>query len=238
MRRLTLSTGIALFTATLVSAAPVSRDADAAAWWMAATKAYGMASGLTASRTVIRIEELDESGAVKSYESGETRMDWSGDTPRVVVVKAEKNGKDTSDEWRKRYAKTSTGKPDDDASSEGPPAGFDATPFDPKYSSTLSRGPALPATGKVQVPYVITTKGGPIDGTAIFSESGQVLSATQVWQKPPVFVSSMRSALTYAYHEGILVIASMKIEGEATILFIKKRFRMALEFSDWKKNPG
>jgi hypothetical protein len=229
---------LALMSAAFLYAAPASRDADASAWWAAATKAYGLSSGFTASRTVIRIEELDNSGAVKSYESGETRVDWSGKEPRVVVVKAEKNGKDTTDEWRKRYAKSSAGKPGGDASSEGPPAGFDATPFDPKYSAVLSRGAALPATGMVQVPYVITTDGGPVDGTARFSESGQVLGATQVWLKPPIFVSSMRSSLTYAYHDGALVMASMQIEGEASILFVKKRFRMALEFSDWKKTPG
>ncbi len=238
MNRLIRPMVLAFMAASFLYAAPTAKEAETTAWWAAATSAYGLSSAYTASRTVIRIEELDESGAVKSYESGETRVDWSGKEPRVVVVKAEKNGKDTTDEWRKRYAKSTAGKPGGDASSEGPPAGFDATPFDPKYSAVLSRGAALPAKGTVQVPYVITTDGGPVDGTARFSESGQVLGATQVWLKPPIFVSSMRSSLAYAYHEGALVMSSMQIEGEASILFVKKRFRMALEFSDWRKTPG
>jgi hypothetical protein len=48
----------------------------------------------------------------------------------------------------------------------------------------------------------------------------------------------MRSTIRYAYHEGALVVAGMVIEGEASILFVKRRFRMAFEFSEWRRSPA
>jgi hypothetical protein len=47
----------------------------------------------------------------------------------------------------------------------------------------------------------------------------------------------MKSTLKYAYQDGILVIGGMKIEGQASILVIKKRFRMSFEFDDWERTP-
>ncbi len=219
----------------LSSAAGVSAT-DVSAWWSAATAAYGAASGYVASRTVIRIEELDAAGAVASYEEGETRLDWSKPGPAVVVVRAKKIGKDVSDDWRKRYAKAAKDSASgDDDSKRGPPAGFDATPFDPKYAKALKLGPPRADGSGFEVPYVITTDGGPVEGVARFSGSGVPVTATQSWTKPPAFVSTMSSSIRYARHEGALVVSGMDIEGEASVLFIKKRFRMRFEFSDWQK---
>lgn len=210
---------------------------DVAAWWATATSAYGAAKGYQASRTILRIEELDASGAVSSYEQGETRLDWAGPEPRVVVVRAEKDGKDVSAEWRKRYAKQSRPSSAKEGAA-GPPAGFDASPFDPKYSSRVARGDERASGGVVAVPYTIATDGGPVEGVARFSSSGAALDASQSWSSPPVFVSYMRSSMRYAYHDGALVVAGMDIEGEASILFIKKRFRMSFEFSEWRAAAG
>jgi len=221
----------------------VASSADVATWWNAATAASGAASSLVASRTVIRIEELDESGRVASYEEGETRLDWSSATPAVVVVRADKNGKDVTADWRKRYEKSArdAARSGTDAvsgsSSKGQPAGFDATPFDPRYAGALTRGqPRVAGTG-IEVPYVIATEGGLIEGVASFSGTGAAIRAMQTWVKPPVFVSSMNSTIRYAYQDGVLVVAGMRIEGEASILFIKRRFRMNFDFSDWRKAP-
>lgn len=205
--------------------------------------ASGAASGYVASQTVIRIEELDEAGLVTSYEEAVTKLDRTKPVTETVVVRAEKNGKDVTDDWRKRYAKMARdqakAKSDGTSGASGtgnPPGGFDATPFDPKYAKVVTRGePRIAGTG-IEVPYVITTGGGPVEGVANFSGSGVALGAAQHWSKPPIFVSAMSSKLRYAYQEGVLVVSSMQIEGDATILFIKKRFRMAFEFSDWRKS--
>lgn len=210
-----------------------------AAWWARATEAFGASSAYVASGTVIRVEELDASGRVASYERGETRLDWSGGESRVVVVRAEKDGKDVSDEWRKRYAKAARPSGKQGASQpEGPPPGFDAAPFDPKYAKALTRGePRSGASGGFEVPYSIAAEGVVVEGVAAFSGTGEALGAAQAWTKLPAFVSSMRSSVRYAYHEGALVVQSLEIEGEASILFIKKRFRMSFAFSDYRKAP-
>lgn len=242
--RYLLSALLSVSTVGLFSAALAPSSADILGWWNAATAASGAAAGYVASRTVIRIEELDESGLVTSFEEAETRLDWTKPTPEAIVVSAVKNGKDVTDDWRKRYAKMAKdqakAKADGTSGASGngnggPPGGFDATPFDPKYSRVVTRGEPKAAGTGIEVPYVIATEGGPVEGVARFSGSGAALGAAQRWSKPPVFVSAMSSELRYAYQDAALVVTSMQIEGEASILFIKRRFRMGFEFSDWRK---
>jgi len=196
-----------------------------------------------ASRTVIRIEELDESGLVTSYEEAVTKLDWAKPVTETVVERAVKNGKDVTDDWRKRYAKMAKDQAKAKADgtsgasgSGGPPGGFDATPFDPKYAKVVTRGEPKSAGTGFEVPYVIITDGGPVEGIASFASSGAALGAAQSWIKPPMFVSAMSSKLRYAYQDGALVVTRKQIEGEAAILFIKKRFRMSFEFSEWRKS--
>jgi len=238
-----LSAFLSVATLGLFSAALAPSSADISAWWNAATTASGAASGYVASRTVIRIEELDESGLVTSYEEAVTKLDWTKSEPEAVVVSAMKNGKDVTEDWRKRYAKMAKDKAKAKADgtsgasgSGGPPGGFDATPFDPKYSKVVTRGEPRKAGTGIEVPYVITTDSGPVEGVASFSGSGVALGAVQRWSKPPVFVSAMNSKLRYAYQDAALLVSSMQIEGEASVLFIKRRFRMSFEFSDWRKS--
>ncbi len=236
---------LSVSTLGLFSAALTPSSVDILGWWNAATVASGAATGYVASRTVIRIEELDEAGLVTSYEEAVTKLDWTKAATETVVVSAVKNGKDVTEDWRKRYAKMARdqakAKADGTSGASGrggPPGGFDATPFDPKYAKVVTRGDAKVAGTGIEVPYVITTDGGPVEGVASFSGSGAALGAIQRWRKPPVFVSTMSSKLRYAYQDGALVVTSMQIEGEASILFIKRRFRMSFEFSDWRKSAG
>jgi hypothetical protein len=236
---------LSVSTIGLFSAALSPSPADILGWWNAATAASAAASGYVASRTVIRIEELDESGLVTSFEEAVTKLDWTKPVTETVVVSAVKNGKDVTEDWRKRYAKMAKDQAKAKADgtsgasgSGGPPGGFDATPFDPKYARSVARSePRAAATG-IEVPYVITTEGGPVEGVASFTGSGAALGAVQRWSKPPVFVSAMNSRLRYAYQDAALVVASMQIEGEASVLFIKRRFRMGFEFSDWRKSAS
>jgi hypothetical protein len=236
---------IVSLSAASASASPGGIDSDASAWWAEATHAFGESRTLSATRTSIRAEELAEDGTVQSYESGETVTEWVGTEARVSVVRAEKNGKDVSDEWRKRYAKSrrdssgsGVGGSQDGRSRGGPPEGFDATPFDPKYTNDVVLGAASRRNGLVEVPYTIKTSVGLVEGVAYFSPEGVVESASQQWMEPPMFVSSMKSTLEYAYQDGALVIGGMRIEAQASILVVKKRFRMVFEFSGWRQAPA
>lgn len=225
----------AFFTfASLASASSTSLSPamDVSGWWAEATAAFAESRAFSATRTSVRVEEVDEVGTVQSYESGETVTEWVGTQSRVLVIRAEKNGKDVTEDWRKRYSKSRDGQ------RGGPPEGFDATPFDPKYAKAVALGEATQRNGLVEVPYTIRTGAGLVEGVAYFSPAGAVHSASQRWMEPPMFVSSMKSTLRYAYQDGVLVIGGMKIEGQASVLVVKKRFRMIFEFQDWKRTPG
>ncbi len=231
-----ISAMLSLFFLAL-SSAFADPASDARAWWSEATRAYAKASGLEAGRTRIRIEELNQEGSVTSYESGETVAEWIGSERRVSVVKAEKNGKDVSAAWRKRYERSSTDGTSGASRKGGTPSGFDATPFDPKYAASVTLGTPKTAGGFFELPYTIAVEGGDIEGVAVFTASGKPRSAVQEWVSPPTFVSSMRSSLVFAYEGETLVVSGMEIAVNASILFVKKRFRMSFEFSEWKRPP-
>lgn len=226
-------TAIAL---VLAAAPPASAEAvDASEVWSAARSAFESAASYEPARTSLRFEQLDASGKVVSTESGETVVRWSSGARKTVILKAERDGKDVRADWEKRYARSD--KKDDDSPSAGPPAGFDATPFDPKYASGVTRGAAVSRGGVYEIPYVITTDGGPVEGVARFSSTGKVLSISQRWTDPPFYIAYMSMEMGYTYHDGALVVSSMKAEGEASVLMVKRRFRMALEFGDWQRKP-
>lgn len=235
MLRLLVSALFSAFSLVIVAPASASPTAASAAWWAAATEASRLASGYEAARTRISIEELDASGAVVSYERGETRIRRVDGRDVVVVVSAEKDGEDASDDWRKRYAKAadSQARKGGRADQGGPPPGFDAAPFNPDYAGELRVGEAATRGPAVEVSFFMDTKAGRVGGVASFSASGEALSSTQSWLEPPPLVAFMRSSMRYAYHEGALVVSSMEIEGEMSVLFVKKRFRMRFEFSEW-----
>jgi|GEM_PF-1150785 len=231
---------LAVSVGTMVASAD-SWQEQTPLWWSSATAAFGLARLYNPVHTVMFIEELDAAGTAISLERGETRTEWSGANSRVVVVGAEKNGKDTSDQWRKRFARqtgtaasggaaTPGGSP-----SGGPPPGFDATPFDPKYAPGITRGAARSAGSFVEIPYTIKTDGGPVEGVAKFSNDGTVMSATQRWTKPPPFVAALTSTIEYGYRDGALVIAGMTIDVEASILLVRKHYRMRFEFLEWAR---
>ncbi|MCP5454091.1 MAG: hypothetical protein H7A27_08945 [Spirochaetaceae bacterium] len=226
-----------ILVSSLVIVAPAAAFPAGApgAWWAAAAEASRLASGYEAARTRISIEALDASGAVVSYERGETRLERAGGRDAVVVVYAEKDGEDASDDWRKRYAKAAEGpaRGGDRRDAGGPPPGFDAAPFNPAYAGALSVGKAMARGSAVEVAFSIDTEAGRVEGVVSFAATGAALFSTQSWLEPPPLVSYMRSSTRYAYHRGALVVESMEIEGEMAILFVKRRFRMRFEFSEW-----
>jgi hypothetical protein len=223
------------------------------ALWSAATTAYGRGLVYEPGHTIVRIEELDQDGTVQSSESGEIRTHRAEGKLVSTVIRAQKNGKDVTADWQKRYNRSSAD------GRGGPPAGFDATPFDPGWASALSLGTPRRSTEGLLIPYVIRRDGVELEGTAMFSADGLAISASQSWLRLPPLVSSMSSTIHYrvlepasigdraangdraatgdAVGDRALVAKAMQIEGMASILFVKKRFRMSFEFEEWRPKP-
>jgi hypothetical protein len=227
----------------------ISSPAADEAWWAAATAAYGRGLGYEPGHTIVRIEELDADGKVQSSESGEIRTHRAEGKLVSTVIMARKNGKDVTADWQKRYNRSS------EDGRGGPPAGFDATPFDPGWAQALSPGTPRRSAEGLLIPYTIKRDGVELEGTALFSADGLAISATQSWLRLPPLVSSMSSTILYrsldvagigdraatgdraAPGDRALVARGMQIEGMASILFVKKRFRMSFEFGQWRPKP-
>lgn len=236
MLRLRVSAFLLAISAGTMPASADSWQEQAPLWWSSATTAFGLARLYNPVHTIAFIEELDASGNVVSLERGETRMEGSGANSRIIVVGAEKNGKDTSDQWRRRYARQGDAASSSGAATPGgPPPGFDATPFDPKYAPVVTRGTARLTGSFVEIPYTIKTDGGPVEGVARFSSGGAAMSAAQRWTRPPPFVSSLTSTIAYGYRDGALVLVGMSVDVEASILLVRKHYRMRFEFLEWAR---
>jgi hypothetical protein len=198
--------------------------------WREAVSAHSKADAYGPGRTVILIQELNAEGSVISYERGETRTDWRGVSPVVSLVAAEKNGKDASEEWKKRLARPN-------AEAGGPPEGFDASPVLARYAEVVRLGEYASGTDSLGLPYTLNTGKAEAAGTMRFNADGKLFSVEQRWTKLPIFVSAMSASYSYEYHDDALVVRALTINAEATILFVKKRFRMEFSFSDWQRKP-
>lgn len=236
MLRLRVSAFLLAVSVGTMMASADSWQEQTPSWWSSATMAFGLARLYSPVHTIAFIEELDATGNVVSLERGETRVEGTGANSRIIVVGAQKNGKDTSDQWRKRYARQGDAETSGGAATPGGlPPGFDATPFDPKYAPVVTLGTARLAGSFVDIPYTIKTDGGPVEGVARFSNSGAAMSATQRWMRPPPFVSSLTSTIAYGYRDGALILVGMSVDVEASILLVRKHYRMRFEFLEWAR---
>lgn len=213
--------------------------------WSAATAAYGRGLVYEPGYTKVLIQELDADGLTKATEFGEIRTRRVDGVLVSTVIRAEKNGKDATADWQKRYNRSAS----DDRG--GPPAGFDATPFDPRWASALSLGPPRRTSEGLLIPYAMKRDRVELEGSALFGASGFAVSASQSWLRLPPLVSSMSSTIKYQVldlavfgdrapvpGDRALVAKGMQVEGMASILFVKKRFRMSFEFDEWRPRPA
>lgn len=229
MRTTTL---IALVFLAAAMLAPSTVAADAA--WDRSVSDYARGLSLQPRRMSWRIEELDAAGAIVSWEEVETRLEGSGAGIRSTVVSARKDGEDVAEVWRKRLEKGGSG--------DGPPSlgdGFRATPFDPEFQAgrVISTPYLAVEEGRTRVfrPYELSAGGkARAKGLLVSDESGEPLYARQSWDSLPLGVSSMNAVIRYARGPGgELLVASLEYRADATLLFVRKRFRFVLRFSDW-----
>ncbi len=221
-----LKLSAALLLAALSAAPAINPDI----LWREAVAAHTKAEAYGPGRTVILIQELSPEGAVVSYERGETLTDWRGAKPVVTLVAAEKNGKDVSEEWKKRVAKQG-------GDEGGPPEGFDASPVISRYTEAVRLGEAAIGGDSMGLPYTLTTGKAEAAGTMRFGADGKLVAVDQRWTKLPLFVTALSASYSYAYHDGALVVRALTLDAEGTILFVRKRFRMEFSFSEWQRKP-
>ncbi len=204
----------------------MAQAADASALWRGAVAAFGRGTTQVPATIDFLVEELGADGSVASYEKGRTTKRADGST---MVVFAEKNGRDTTAEYRKRVESKGG-----DGSSAKPPKGVDATPFDPAWQFAVRIQGAAARGDFVEIPYAIVSKDVNIAGFARFSNEGLPLLATQRWIKAPPFVSSMASTIDYVTRDDALLVARLSIDARIDALIIRKTLRFSMAFSDWK----
>ena len=174
----------------------------------------------------ILIEELANDGSVTSREKARTMKLADGST---IVVFAEKNGKDTTAEYRKRIESMSGG-----ANAGKPPKGFDASPFDPAWQSAIRTQTAVRKGDLVEVPYTIRSRDADTTGIARFSVDGEPISASQRWEKTPPFVTAISSSIEYIARGGSLFAERLASEGKVDALVFRRGFRFTMQFSEWR----
>ena len=192
-------------------------------WWTETIRLYEQTSQIQPSRTVTEVIELDAQGRIKSSEITETRYERIGSEERVIVLR---NGVDVSADRRNQRQRNNN-------SSEG----FGAMPFDARYAPLTVRTSISTLNNITLVSYTISTQAGPVEGIAHFSENGHLTYIEQVWLKPSGAVSAMRAECYFDYQNGIPIITRINFEGSASVLFIKRHFRMNIENFDWTRKP-
>jgi hypothetical protein len=199
---------------------------DTSAVWRNSVAAFARGKAFEAATMEYLVEELKTDGSVNSYEKGRTTKRADGTT---AVIFAEKNGKDTTAENRKRLEAKGG-----EASAAKPPKGFDATPFDPAWQFALRTLPSGLRGDFVDIPYAIASSDVDISGVARFSKEGIPVSATQRWNRRPPLVSALSSSIEYLSKDEGLFIRRFTIDVSIDALVVKKGLRFAMDYSQWR----
>ncbi len=224
----------ALAVLILLAGVPAGLRADAAAeqvagWWERSVTASVRAREFEPATVDIISEEYTPDGTLVSSERGRT-VRQADETMRVLF--AEKNGQDTTDSYRKRMESPRGG-----ATAGRPPAGFDATPFNPDWQTALRLGPALRRGDFVEVPYSISSKDVELEGVVMFSGEGKALSASQRWRRRPPFVTELSTTIEYLADGDALFIPGMTVAARIDALVYRRTIRFSMLFSDWRPKP-
>ena len=189
-----------------------------------------------------RTEELDKTGRAEStMETVERVTNVNGKRERELV-RAVRDGKDVTEEQRRRRAERKAAA-EKDGEGSGSRGNLTLTVFNPfareeqaKYRFTLA-GPDPAVPGSVRIRF--EPKGAPSDksysGEAVVDSAGQ--APVRIRYRPSVIkkpIQKIAFELLFAAPSARgPVLSSLSIEGEGGVLFIKKRFRSKTTFSDY-----
>lgn len=217
-----------------VLALAVSISAGAVSvWWSTAVDAYTKAGSYYPAMYTIRIEEFNRDSKLESLEWGTMLQRWTGASMETTVLRAEKNGKDVTKDWQKRFDKQDSAR----NSSGGPPEGFDISPFEKKYFKDLIIDTTNSTTieGKIVVPYSVNTKNAAVKGIVYFSIDGIPLNAVQTYSKLPPLVQSLVSEFSYQQIDNALVIKTFTMDTVVNAVVTVKRYKVSMNFEQWRK---
>lgn len=203
-------------------------------WWNTAVDAYAKASLYYPATYTIRIEEYGRDNKLESTEWGTMVQRWTGSSMETTVLRAEKNGKDITKDWQKRFDKQNSSS---NNSSGGPPEGFDISPFEKKYFKDLviDNVNITVMEGNIAVPYTVKTKKAAAQGIVYFNNEGIPQSAVQTYSTLPPLVKSLVSEFTYLQVDTAIVMKAFTMETVVNAVVAVKRYKVNMIFDQWKK---
>ncbi len=198
--------------------------------WNKAVQLYAWNKDWVPGSVVMKLEELDEKGKLKSLT--ESRIRYRVNEKRELepeIVSIIKDGKDVTDKNRQGGGQRRNSS-----------MGMDESPFDPALQDNVTVKP----TGEKKVvrghicsgfSFVLKQKKNSLLGTAWIEEStGIPYGATITFDPLPAFVTRMNGEILFSYTDDSTWYPSdMSFEGEGSFLFIKRLFRSKMSFSDY-----
>jgi hypothetical protein len=182
-----------------------------------------------------RIERLDGDGKVDGVKEGRARVEADGKKVRLIVLKYLEDGKDKTDEARRKVHEQESEKDSDDKdirmpflASEQPRYAFDQVESDRADPSRvrITFVPREPADDT-------------IEGSAwVDAKTARVLSAGFKLSKPGTFVDYVHVTMRFEADTPIgPAVSSLTFDGKGGLLFLRKHFRGTATFSDYRIAP-
>lgn len=208
-------------------------------YWLRAAAAWERGQAYRPRAMSMRFTELDRDGRAKSVTLNEYRLSYDGDQPRYELIRSTKDGKDQTEKAKAEDAKRSasgrggSGGPPSSSGSSDPLASM---PFSDKIPGPLELGQPRAVGTARSLPYAIKHDKQGSEGAVFFDE---LLRATRIEYRPkplPAMVSEFSGVMRLReLPDGALVLSAMEFSGEGGVLFVRMRFSVGIDFSDYEK---
>lgn len=201
--------------------------------WTTALNAYAKGELFKPQGLTMLIEELEANGRINKTTKIITTLSYANpQKPTTSLISAFENGKDITEEYRKKNTNTN--------SNQNAAMPFeDISPLLMKVQNDLKletdRYSLIPESTYLTVPYLIKTKKTEAKGTVIFF-NGTPNYSKYAYKSLPLGVNKIE--VFTAYHtllDGEIVIKEIRFDFDASILFVRKIGRFTMFFEDWKK---
>lgn len=216
-----------------------SLGAPAPEYWLRAAAAWERGQAYRPRAMTMRFTELDRDGRAKSVTLNEYRLSYEGEQPRYELIRSTKDGKDQTEKAKAEEAKRSAsarGGPGGPPGSSGSSDPLASMPFSDKIPGPLELGQPRAAGSAVSLPYAIKHDKQGSEGVVFFDER---LRATRIEYRPkplPAMVSEFSGVMRLReLPDGALVLSAMEFSGEGGVLFVRMRFSVGIDFSDYER---
>jgi hypothetical protein len=180
-----------------------------------------------------KLERIDGDGNADSVREMQAQVDADGGEVHVRIVKYVEDGRDKTDEARK---KARDDKDDDDRDLKMPFLRGEQ----PRYTfDQIEADRADPA--RVRIAFVPRARADDtIEGSAwVDTRTGTVLSAGFKLSKTPMFVDYVHITLEFGAPTSLgPAVSKVQMVGRGGLLFLRKRFRAAATLSDYRVSPA